>query len=402
MSKLLLITAIRNTLSKTYNNSHARTSSNLSVIVHRKNYTEPQHRYEPGGYHLVLPNEFYDRRYQVVRKLGSGRYSTVWLVQDTNDQSLAAMKVLVGDLSISDKKGGWDELGILKVIRDKNPQSFGYRHVCQLLDDFTHEGPNGNHICLVLEAMNLSVLDIYRSIPGAMAIPLLKRISKHVLLALQYLHEECDIIHTDIKGDNILMTGTPPEEGQLEIELKDSYLKSTTFKLSDFGAANAMANRFAEVIQPESLRSPEVIIGAEWDTKADIWNFGCLIYEFARGAKLFEPHWDNENSGMNPTQTLLSQITGLCGDFSPEFINRGRKSKLYFNDQGSLLRGAGKYTITLEDLLSRAGHSPKEVCETANFLSHMLVTDPKERWSAARLLHHPWLKSVGLHLRYSV
>lgn len=41
-----------------------------------------------------------------------------------------------------------------------------------------------------------------------------------------------------------------------------------------------MLNRFAEMIQPESLRSPEVIIGAEWDTKADIWNLGCLVSFF--------------------------------------------------------------------------------------------------------------------------
>ena len=105
------------------------------------------------------------------------------------------MKVLVGDLTIADKKGGWDELGILKVTREKGPQSWGYHHVCQLLDNFTHQGPNGNHICLVLEAMSLSVLDVYRAIPGAMPIPLLKRVSKHVLRALQYLHE-CGIIHT--------------------------------------------------------------------------------------------------------------------------------------------------------------------------------------------------------------
>jgi serine/threonine-protein kinase SRPK3 len=43
------------------------------------------------------------------------------------------------------------------------------------------------------------------------------------------------------------------------------------------GVANKMSNRYAVLIQPEALRSPEVIIGAEWDTKADIWNFGCLV-----------------------------------------------------------------------------------------------------------------------------
>ena len=108
---------------------------------------------------------------------------------------MAAMKVLVGDLTITDKKGGWDELGMLKLIREKDPQSWGYHHVCQLLDSFTHQGPNGNHICLVLEAMSLSVLDVYRAFPCAMPLPLLKRVCKHVLRALQYLHE-CGIIHT--------------------------------------------------------------------------------------------------------------------------------------------------------------------------------------------------------------
>ena len=32
-----------------------------------------------------------------------------------------------------------------------------------------------------------------------------------------------------------------------------------------------------EVIQPVALRAPEVIVGAKWDTKADIWNLGCVV-----------------------------------------------------------------------------------------------------------------------------
>ena len=32
------------------------------------------------------------------------------------------------------------------------------------------------------------------------------------------------------------MMGTPLEEGQLNIEVDDDYLMSTTFKLNDFGA----------------------------------------------------------------------------------------------------------------------------------------------------------------------
>lgn len=167
------------------------------------------------------------------------------------------MKVLIGDSSIANKRGAWDELGILKVLQKSNPKSSGYGHICYLHDNFVHQGPNGNHTCLVLEAMGLSVLDLYGALPGAMPLEFLKRVCKHVLQALQYLHEECGIIHTgeysssfavaffltltsDIKGDNILMAGVPSEKEQLDIELDNDYLMSTTFKLSDFGAGKLL------------------------------------------------------------------------------------------------------------------------------------------------------------------
>jgi len=89
------------------------------------------------------------------------------------------MKILVGDLTNTNKKGGWDELGVIKILQKSNPQSCGYCHVYQLLDDFTHKGPNGTHICLVLEVMGLSILDVYRALPSAM--PLLERVCNRSL-----------------------------------------------------------------------------------------------------------------------------------------------------------------------------------------------------------------------------
>ena len=32
-----------------------------------------------------------------------------------------------------------------------------------------------------------------------------------------------------------------------------------------------------EWIQPQMLRAPEVILGAEWDHKVDIWNVGLIV-----------------------------------------------------------------------------------------------------------------------------
>ncbi|EGN94656.1 hypothetical protein SERLA73DRAFT_77409 [Serpula lacrymans var. lacrymans S7.3] len=344
-------------------------SSTSSILVIRPNVPEPARRYEPGGYHPVNVGEIYNQRYQVVRQLGWGQYSTVWLVQDTRDGRPAAMKVLVGKLT--NDKSGWDEVGILKTI-------------------LSVQGPNGAHICLITEPMGPTVLYIYECVSRAMPLSLVKRISKHVLHALQYIHEECGLVHT---GDNIFMT-TPSAMESASVELHEDDFVSTIFKLADFGAANKISNRYAAIIQPEALRAPEVIIGAEWDTTADIWNFGCLMYEFARGAKLFDPSWDCEVSGMNSAQTHLAQMVGLLGEIPSTLLEKGKRSELYFDAQGRLLR-SGAYFITLEELLQRTDHhSPEDVSLTADFLSQALRIDPQKRWSASQLLQHRWLSNT--------
>ena len=109
---------------------------------------------------------------------------------------LPAMKVLVGDLTIAVKKWGWDELGILTVIRERDSQQWGYRHVRHLLDNFTHKVQMGPH----LSRVGGDEPQCSRRISCAsrpMPLPLLKRMSKYVLRlrALQYLNE-CGIIHT--------------------------------------------------------------------------------------------------------------------------------------------------------------------------------------------------------------
>ncbi|KAI0074555.1 hypothetical protein K474DRAFT_1665278 [Panus rudis PR-1116 ss-1] len=62
------------------------------------------------------------------------------------------------------------------------------------------------------------------------------------------------------------------------MELEIAELFSNRYKLTDFGSANTMSRQWAAVIQTLALRSPEVLIDAPWDTKVDIWNFGCLMY----------------------------------------------------------------------------------------------------------------------------
>ncbi len=89
------------------------------------------------------------------------------------------------------------ELAILRHIRTKGNPDPGTSHILGLLDEFEHRGPNGNHVCIVSRAMGPDMAKYRRLFPKA-RIPLaaMKAVAKQLLLALDFLHSTCGIIHT--------------------------------------------------------------------------------------------------------------------------------------------------------------------------------------------------------------
>lgn len=166
---------------------------------------EDSEDYCKGGYHPVTVGEtFKDGRYVVVRKLGWGHFSTVWLSRDTVNGRHVALKVVRSAAHYTET--AVDEIKLLNKIVQANPNHPGKKHVVSLLDSFEHKGPNGVHVCMVFEVLGENLLGLikrwnHRGIP----MPLVKQITKQVLLGLDYLHRECGIIHTDLKPENVLI-----------------------------------------------------------------------------------------------------------------------------------------------------------------------------------------------------
>ncbi|XP_026664822.2 SRSF protein kinase 2-like [Phoenix dactylifera] len=162
--------------------------------------------YRRGGYHAVrVGDSFKQGAYVVQSKLGWGHFSTVWLAWDTVHSRYVALKVQKSAQHYTE--AAMDEIKILKQIAEGDPDN--KRCVVKLLDHFKHSGPNGHHVCMVFEFLGDNLLTLikytdYRGVPLSMV----KEICRHILVGLDYLHHDLQIIHTDLKPENVLLVSS--------------------------------------------------------------------------------------------------------------------------------------------------------------------------------------------------
>ncbi|KAH8407634.1 hypothetical protein KR222_008296 [Zaprionus bogoriensis] len=202
-----------------------RSSSNESDESEMNSENEEQELKEDyckGGYHPVNIGDLFQGRYHVIRKLGWGHFSTVWLCWDLQEKRYVAIKIVKSAQHFAETAK--DEIKILRTVRETDPLNPRRQKTVQMFDDFKITGVNGTHICMVFEVLGDNLLKLIRK-SNYRGIPLenVKSITRQILEGLDYLHSCCNIIHTDIKPENVLLCVDEPHVRSLAVEATQLY-----------------------------------------------------------------------------------------------------------------------------------------------------------------------------------
>jgi len=213
----------------------------------------------------------FSSRYTVLNALGQGGMGTVVLADDTQLGRKVAVKFLADKLED-------DPTARERLHREaRSAAALDHPYICKIHEIVTIDGRVG----IVMEYVRGETLEarLRRSVPGtADALAIAGEIAE----AMDEAHRR-QVIHRDLKPSNVMLA----ESGHV--------------KVMDFGLAKAISPHEGEAapqtvmpLTEAGLRlgtprymSPEQILGADADTRSDIFAFGLLVYELLAGAHPF-------------------------------------------------------------------------------------------------------------------
>ena len=205
--------------------------------------------------------------------------------------------------------------------------------------------------------------------PSYFTPPRIQSIARQILTSLSFLHGH-GVVHADMKPENILVADR----------------RACRVKIIDLGSSCFTTDRLSAYIQSRAYRAPEVIVGAPYDQRVDVWSLGCILAELHSGQVLFK---SESVSG------LLAQMAGLLGPFPEALRLRGKLSSDFFTQQGEVFRRdptTGAYYI-YKSKKSSLRHRLQGADDLfLDFCAALLAPDPEWRPSAEEALSHPWLR----------
>ena len=199
------------------------------------------------------------------RVVGRGSFGIVYLIKSPEYPQPLALKIVLQDRRYKNR-----EYQILQKLKHPNTTILrrGFFQPAST-------SPDDQILFIIMDYYPETIHSLYKQYSRLKQhVPLIfvRLVTYQLARALAYLHAQ-NIMHRDIKPTNVLFD---PQS-----------LKSV---LCDFGSAKQLIQGEPNVayICSRYYRAPELVLGSTiYDSKIDIWSFGCILGEILLGQPLF-------------------------------------------------------------------------------------------------------------------
>ncbi|KFY43350.1 hypothetical protein V495_04012 [Pseudogymnoascus sp. VKM F-4514 (FW-929)] len=359
--------------------------------------------YADGDYHpTVVGDHFHNGRYEVVHKLGFGGYSTIWLARDKHTQRL----------------------------RSGDSTHIGRQFVPRLLDEFTFDGPNGHHTCLVQDPEGCSIAESKEdSVNFMFPTESARSIAAQLIMRVSYLHSH-GICHTRnflLRGPNLdslspdelysryrldkapitRVDGAAVEPRAPPYAVYPIYMKMHADKLvdpivriSDYGTSFVVATEHSPKLHtPPLYIPPEDFFNQPITQAADIWTLAISLYEVLSERPLFETYaWDRDD--------IVAEMVSTLGMPPARWWDAWEIRKEFFEEDGSWVRNIKRARMAsfrpLHQCLWDMGRGEtSEACQwdveggemraLEELLRGMMTFEPTEKLTAEQLMRSEYM-----------
>ena len=196
-------------------------------------------------------------RYEILQRLGSGVFGTVYRARDTGLDRVVAVKVLL-------PHHAEDQTVVERFLREARfAARLDHPNVVRIYD----VGQEDDSYYIVMEFVPTSLKEVLGR-EGRLAPERALDIARQIALGLAEAHRH-EIVHRDVKPANVLIA------------------EDATVKVTDFGIARAAdlarLSGTREAIGTPAYMSPEQVRGGEIDPRSDVYSLGCVLYELVAG-----------------------------------------------------------------------------------------------------------------------